>query len=252
MAAVRTSLIASDLPENLKALRRRSKRQCLTGAPITAAAMTWAPGSSRPRIPARSGARSSPDITRSRASIPKLVATIIRRRIWELWAPVTISSRSVWTRSDRVWLMLHSGSRGIGNRIGSYFIELARKDLRNIISNLPDRDLAYLEEGSAHFNEYVEAVAWAQTYARLNRELMMAGGYRGGRVRSRHPPVHHQRRGGELSSQLCRARDAFRRGSFRHPKRRGARGRRRPRDHSRKHGCALLYRKRIREIRTAS
>ncbi len=75
--------------------------------------------------------------------------------------------------SDRVWLMLHSGSRGIGNRIGSYFIELAKKDLRHIINNLPDKDLAYLEEGTEHFNEYVEAVGWAQSYALLNRELMM-------------------------------------------------------------------------------
>jgi tRNA-splicing ligase RtcB (3'-phosphate/5'-hydroxy nucleic acid ligase) len=75
--------------------------------------------------------------------------------------------------SERVWLMLHSGSHGIGNRIGSYFIELAKKDLRHIINNLPDKDLAYLEEGTEHFDEYVEAVGWAQSYARLNRELMM-------------------------------------------------------------------------------
>jgi tRNA-splicing ligase RtcB len=75
--------------------------------------------------------------------------------------------------SDRVWLMLHSGSRGIGNRIGSYFIELAKKDMRHHLTNLPDRDLAYLEEGTEHLNEYVEAVGWAQNYARLNRDLMM-------------------------------------------------------------------------------
>jgi len=77
--------------------------------------------------------------------------------------------------------MLHSGSRGIGNRIGSYFIELAKKDMRNLINNLPDRDLAYLEEGTEHFNEYVEAVGWAQTFARLNRELMYGRGSRSGR-----------------------------------------------------------------------
>jgi tRNA-splicing ligase RtcB len=69
--------------------------------------------------------------------------------------------------------MLHSGSRGIGNRIGSYFIELAKKDMRHLVNNLPDRDLAYLEEGTEHFDEYVDAVGWAQSYARLNRELMM-------------------------------------------------------------------------------
>ncbi len=75
--------------------------------------------------------------------------------------------------ADRVWVMLHSGSRGVGNRIGRYFIELARQDMRRHRVNLPDRDLAYLEEGTEHFADYIEAVGWAQDYARVNRELMM-------------------------------------------------------------------------------
>ena len=75
---------------------------------------------------------------------------------------------------DHVWFMLHSGSRGVGNRIGSYFIELAKKDMRTWMVNLPDQDLAYLPEGTPHFGEYVGAVGWAQTYAMKNRELMMA------------------------------------------------------------------------------
>lgn len=69
--------------------------------------------------------------------------------------------------------MLHSGSRGVGNRIGRYFIELAKRDMRRHERNLPDADLAYLEEGSPHFADYVEAVTWAQDFARENRELMM-------------------------------------------------------------------------------
>jgi tRNA-splicing ligase RtcB len=73
----------------------------------------------------------------------------------------------------RVWFMLHSGSRGVGNRIGSYFIELARKDMRKWMINLPDENLAYLPEGTDHFNEYVQAVEWAQNYAMLNRQVMM-------------------------------------------------------------------------------
>jgi len=73
-----------------------------------------------------------------------------------------------------VWVMLHSGSRGVGNRIGSYFIELAKEDLRRQIANLPDQDLAFFREGATHFDDYVEAVSWAQEYARVNRELMMA------------------------------------------------------------------------------
>jgi tRNA-splicing ligase RtcB len=76
-------------------------------------------------------------------------------------------------QDDQVWLMLHSGSRGVGNRIGSHFIELAKQDMRRLCVNLPDQDLAYLDEGSEHFDDYVEAVGWAQEYARGNRELMM-------------------------------------------------------------------------------
>jgi len=75
--------------------------------------------------------------------------------------------------ADRVWLMLHSGSRGVGNRIGSYFIEVAKTDMRRLIKNLPDKDLAYLREGTTHFDDYVAAVDWAQRYAMANRQLMM-------------------------------------------------------------------------------
>ncbi|QXH47500.1 RtcB family protein [Pseudomonas xanthosomatis] len=75
--------------------------------------------------------------------------------------------------ADRVWFMLHSGSRGVGNAIGNLFIQLAQADMRQHIANLPDKDLAYFEEGSRHFADYVEAVEWAQDFARQNRELMM-------------------------------------------------------------------------------
>ena len=73
----------------------------------------------------------------------------------------------------RAWVMLHSGSRGIGNAIGSYFIELAKKDAERTQLQLPDRDLAYFPEGAKHFDDYVEAVGWAQDYARANRAEMM-------------------------------------------------------------------------------
>jgi tRNA-splicing ligase RtcB len=75
--------------------------------------------------------------------------------------------------SNRVWVMLHSGSRGIGNAIGTYFIELAKKDAARNQILLPDRDLAYFSEGAAHFSDYVEAVDWAQDYARANRAEML-------------------------------------------------------------------------------
>ncbi|CAN7616865.1 RtcB family protein [Pseudoduganella sp. LjRoot289] len=72
-----------------------------------------------------------------------------------------------------VWFMLHSGSRGVGNAIGSHFIEVAQQDMRTHIANLPDKDLAYLSEGTRHYDDYVEAVGWAQKFARMNREVMM-------------------------------------------------------------------------------
>jgi len=74
---------------------------------------------------------------------------------------------------ERVWVMLHSGSRGVGNRIGSYFIRLAKEDMRVHLRNLPDADLAYFHEAAPHFADYIEAVQWAQDYALANREVMM-------------------------------------------------------------------------------
>jgi tRNA-splicing ligase RtcB len=75
--------------------------------------------------------------------------------------------------SEQVWFMLHSGSRGVGNRIGTFFIEMAKNDMRQHIKNLPDKDLAYFEEGSEHFEDYFDAVSWAQEFALCNRKLMM-------------------------------------------------------------------------------
>ena len=75
---------------------------------------------------------------------------------------------------QEVWLMLHSGSRGVGNRIGTHFIDLAKKDMEQWQIHLPDQDLAYLPEGTDHFDQYVEAVEWAQNFARINREVMMS------------------------------------------------------------------------------
>ncbi len=75
--------------------------------------------------------------------------------------------------NDDVWIMLHSGSRGVGNAIGRYFIGLAQRDMRQHIANLPDKDLAYFTEGAEHFGDYVNAVQWAQDYAMENRREMM-------------------------------------------------------------------------------
>ncbi len=75
--------------------------------------------------------------------------------------------------NNDVWIMLHSGSRGVGNIIGQYFIRLAQKDMERHIHHLPDKDLAYFTEGAQHFDDYVDAVSWAQDYAMENRKEMM-------------------------------------------------------------------------------
>jgi len=75
--------------------------------------------------------------------------------------------------NDDVWAMLHSGSRGVGNVIGRYFIELAKKDMQRLQRNLPDKDLAYFSEGTEYFDDYVHAVQWGQDYAMANRREMM-------------------------------------------------------------------------------
>lgn len=75
--------------------------------------------------------------------------------------------------TGRVWIMLHSGSRGIGNKIGSKFIELAMLDMQRHFINLPNKGLAYIPEGTEYFDDYITTVSWAQRYAALNRKVML-------------------------------------------------------------------------------
>ena len=112
--------------------------------------------------------------------------------------------------SDQVWFMLHSGSRGVGNRIGMFFIEMAKNDMRQHIKNLPDKDLAYFEEGSEHFEDYVDAVSWAQEFAHVQPQAD-DGAIDRRRVRvGRSAAVFVDRNRGQLPSQLRRARGALR------------------------------------------
>lgn len=78
-------------------------------------------------------------------------------------------------QNNDVWVMLHSGSRGIGNRIGNYFISKAKQEMAKYFLDkyLPDNDLAYLVEHTEIFDDYVNAVEWAQNFALQNRIVMM-------------------------------------------------------------------------------
>lgn len=75
--------------------------------------------------------------------------------------------------TDQVWVVLHSGSRGMGNAIGRYFIEKAKEEMSRFFIHLVDQDLAYIPEGSVYYKDYIEAVQWAQDFAALNRAIMM-------------------------------------------------------------------------------
>lgn len=174
MMAVQTTLSANDLPDSLAAARNvieiavphgrthnggRGDRGAWHDVPVANATL-W-------------GSTLAEDYARIAAKHPKLGQGNDVNHLGTLGTGNHFIELCL-DEADKVWIMLHSGSRGVGNRFGSYFIELARKEMERFFVTLPDKDLAYLAEGTEHFNDYVEAVGWAQRYARTNRELMMA------------------------------------------------------------------------------
>jgi tRNA-splicing ligase RtcB (3'-phosphate/5'-hydroxy nucleic acid ligase) len=173
MMAVETSLTASDLPDHLRGVRTSLEASIPHGRSDNGGKRDR--GAWRHGIPKRVGAAWA-DLAAGYDALcdqhPKLGKGNDVNHLGTLgtgnhFVEICLDER------DRVWAMLHSGSRGVGNRIGTYFIELAKRDMRRAIKNLPDADLAYLREGSAHFDDYVAAVEWAQRYAAANRGLMM-------------------------------------------------------------------------------
>ncbi|MEY8174408.1 RtcB family protein [Burkholderia multivorans] len=158
MMAARTTLSASDLPDSLAGLRSAIERAVPHGRAPATVVDAWQ--------------SLLPGFRRIVDKYPKLEKTNHYAHLGTLGTGNHFIEVCI-DEADRVWFMLHSGSRGVGNAIGSLFIELAQADMRQHIANLPDRNLAYFNEGSRHFDDYVEAVGWAQDYARRNRQLMM-------------------------------------------------------------------------------
>jgi tRNA-splicing ligase RtcB len=173
MCAVRTSLTAADLPESLRAVREAIERAVPHGRTDHGGANdrgAW-------------------------HDLPPCVANLWKEHLAAGYAAITGKFRKLdrgnsvnhlgtlgtgnhfievcLDESQQVWFMLHSGSRGVGNRFGEFFIEMARNDCRKAGVELPDRDLAYFTEGTEHFADYTEAVGWAQAYARINRQVML-------------------------------------------------------------------------------
>ena len=167
MNAVRTNLKASDLPDSLTALRSEIERRVPMGF-------------------AKHGKKYVPPGTPERGIAPLWsdFNHFVREQIQadnfdKAWYQLgTLGGGNHFIEicldeSQDVWIMLHSGSRGVGNRIGTHFIELAKREMERWHIHLPDSDLAYLPEGSQYYDAYINAVAWAQRYALENRRVMM-------------------------------------------------------------------------------
>jgi tRNA-splicing ligase RtcB len=171
MMAAKTTLTAADLPDNLGGVRSAIERAVPHGrSPGKRDRGAW--GESPPDEVGTAWAALAPGFARLVERHPVLERTNNRMHLGTLGGGNHFIELCV-DESEAVWVMLHSGSRGVGNAIGSHFIELARNDMRTWMINLPDQDLAYLPEGTRHFDEYVEAVGWAQEFARANRDVMM-------------------------------------------------------------------------------
>ncbi len=172
MMAVRTSLGASDLPDELRGLRAAIEAAVPHGRTDHGGPADRGAWHDLPSAHAEAWAALRPGYEAIVADHPRIGRGVDARHLGTLGTGNHFIEVCL-DEADRVWVMLHSGSRGVGNRIGSYFIELAKRELRRWFVNLPDADLAYLPEGTAHFAHYVRAVSWAQRYATVNRELMM-------------------------------------------------------------------------------
>ncbi len=173
MMALKTDLSASDLPDDLHAVRTAIESAVPHGRTDNGGRNDRGAWSDPPAAVLEAWAPLEPRLAALVEKHPAL------RKANHLAHLATLGTGNHFIEvcldeEDSVWLMLHSGSRGIGNKIGTYFIELAKEDMRRHFINLPDADLAYLPEGTKHFDDYVAGVSWAQEYAMTNRRLMMA------------------------------------------------------------------------------
>ncbi|MAB90182.1 MAG: RNA-splicing ligase RtcB [Planctomycetes bacterium] len=172
MMAVKTSLSAADLPDDLKRIRAAIEKAVPHGRTDRGGKGdrgSWS------RAPAPVEARWK-KLKRGYESIIQKHPKLDRGRHYQHLGTLGTGNHFIelcLDTEDGLWVMLHSGSRGVGNRIGMHFITLAQKDMRQHIADLPDKNLAYFTEGAKHFDDYFEAVAWAQRFAKENRELMM-------------------------------------------------------------------------------
>lgn len=173
MMAVKTSLNASDLPDDLKHIRTLIEKKVPHGRTNDGGSRdkgAW--GDPPPRILAVWGNELGPSFDNIIEKHPHIAKS---NNIGHLGTLGTGNHfiEICLDESNSVWFMLHSGSRGVGARIGDFFINKAKEEMERWFIHLPDKNLAYLSEGSQYFNDYVEAVDWAQNFAAWNRKIMM-------------------------------------------------------------------------------
>jgi tRNA-splicing ligase RtcB len=176
MMAVRTNLLASDLPDNLHAIRSAIEAAVPHGRTDEGGTNDRGAWGDVPEAVIGAFDKTRHDLARiSYKATGKIIPRAAARAFKHLGTLGTGNHfiEVCLDEADGVWVMLHSGSRGIGNAIGRHYIEKAKEEMRPWHINLPDADLAYLPEGSDVFDDYVDAVHWAQSFALLNRSLMM-------------------------------------------------------------------------------
>ncbi len=172
MMAAKTTLRAEDLPDNLGPLRSAIEKAVPHGS--VARHRGRDPGSwdNPPDTVDQIWATLADEFAALCELHPRLAKTNNRKHLGTLGTGNHFIEVCL-DEAGFVWFMLHSGSRGVGNAIGTHFIELAKKDAKRHQRNLPDKDLAYFEEGAQYFGDYVRSVSWAQKFAMKNREVMM-------------------------------------------------------------------------------
>lgn len=175
MMAAKTTLFASDLPDNLHGIRTAIERAVPHGmSPKTRGFRGRDKGSweNPPKLVDRVWADLKDDFEAICEKTPHLAKTNHYRHLGTLGSGNHFIELCL-DENQSVWIMLHSGSRGVGNAIGTHYIEQAKKDMERHFIRLPDQDLSYLPEGTQHYDDYIQAVEWAQRFARMNREVMM-------------------------------------------------------------------------------
>ena len=172
MIACKTTLNARDLPDNLGPLRAAIEKAVPHGMSPRRSGRDKGSWDTPPDETDAAWAQLLPEFDAICEKYPRLKNTNNYKQLGTLGGGNHFIEVCL-DEAGSVWFMLHSGSRGVGNAMGTLFIDLAKKDAEQHQRNLPDQDLAYFEEGSQYFGDYVRGVGWAQKFARLNREVMM-------------------------------------------------------------------------------